>query len=302
MKVITLGTGAGRPSPLRSASAVGLEYEGETFLFDCGEGTQLQCMRSSFKWGRMGVVMIGHLHGDHVNGLPGLLGTLSLSDRSEPMVVYGPKGIKKFFRAFQETQRLGLRFPMEMIEISEPGTLLETDTYKIETLPLSHSITCWGYRFQEKDRPGRFDQEKATQLGIPEGPERGKLVRGESVQLADGRLIDPKELVGPSRPGRSVVYCLDTRPCKRAVELSREASLLLYEATFESQLEKEAHDYGHSTALDGARIAQQARAKRLVLTHISPRYNHGETLKREAQRVFPNVELAKDLDIFEVED
>ncbi len=300
MRVITLGTGAGRPTLRRSASAVGLEYLGETFLFDCGEGTQLQLMKTAFRWGKLNAAFIGHLHGDHVNGLPGLLGTMSLSDRQTPMTVFGPKGLKKFLRLFEKIQSMALRYPLKVVEISKPGVLWESENFSVEAKPLDHVIECWGYVFREKKRPGHFDNQKATAAGIPEGPGRADLVRGEKITLADGRIFLPEDFVGPSRPGRSVAYCLDTKYGKKALGLAQGVDLLLHEATFDHTFQNEAGLWGHSTAADAARVAREAGVGELILTHISQRIQDEAVLLQEAKDIFPNTKIASDLEVFEV--
>ena len=300
MRVLTLGTGAGRPTLQRHTSATALEFEGETFLFDCGEATQLQLIRSPLKWGKMTAIFIGHLHGDHLYGLPGLLGTMSLAERQEPLKVYGPLGLKEYLRVHQESRSLWINYPLEVIEIQAPGLILESERYEVHSAPLSHLIPCWGFAFREKPRPGVFDEEKARQLGIPEGPERMDLVRGRSVRLDDGRWISPEGLVGPSRPGRSFAHCLDTRPCPEVIELAHGVDLLLHEATFSKEYQEEAHQWGHSCAADAGLVAREAAVGRLVLTHISQRYTQTQTLLEEARSQFSNTEIAEDLRIFSI--
>lgn len=300
MRIITLGTGAGRPTLRRGSSATALEYEGEVFLFDCGEGTQIQLMKSSVHWGRVSRIFISHLHGDHVNGLPGLLGTLSLSDRHEPLTVYGPVGLKDLIEVHRKQQDMTLRFELTLQEIQETGVLVENEGYRILTRPLNHVLPCWAYRFEERDRPGRFDVAKAEAEGIPSGPFRAALVRGERITLPDGRSFEPGDFVGPTRAGRVFVHCLDTQPCEEAVEISRGATLLLYEATFSDEVQSDAHRFGHSTAADGARIAKEAGVQDLLLTHISQRYGDPEVLLQEALAIFPQVRIANDLEVFVV--
>ncbi|MCE9625528.1 MAG: ribonuclease Z [Deltaproteobacteria bacterium] len=300
MRLFTLGTGAGRPTLHRHTSATALEYEGEVFLFDCGESVQLQLVRSPLKWGKMRAIFVGHLHGDHLFGLPGLLGTLSLVDRKEPLQVFGPVGLKEYLRVHLEIKSLWINYPLEVIEIEKPGLILETERYQVFTGPLGHIIPCWGYAFREKPRPGVFNDSKARALGIPEGPERMELVQGRSVTLPDGRLIQASEVVGPSRPGRSFAYCLDTRPCEEVVALARGVDLMVHEATFGRELQADAQQWGHSTAADAARMARESGVKRLVLTHISQRYSDPQVLLHEAKEVFPEVELAEDLQVFPV--
>jgi len=300
MRIFTLGTGAGRPTLQRHTSATALEYEGEILLFDCGESVQLQLIRSPLKWGKMSGIFVGHLHGDHLYGLPGLLGTLSLVDRKEPLHIFGPVGIKEYLRIHLEIKSLWVSYPLEITEIEKPGLILENERYQVFTVPLGHIIPCWGYAFREKPRPGVFNESKARALNIPEGPERMELVQGRSVTLPDGRLIQASEVVGPSRPGRSFAYCLDTRPCPEVVELARGVDLMVHEATFAQDLQTEAHQWGHSTAADAARMAREAGVKRLVLTHISQRYLDPQLLLNEAKGLFHEVELAEDLQVFPV--
>lgn len=301
MRIITLGTGAGRPTPQRSASAVALEYEGDVILFDCGEGTQVQLARSPLKWGSIPAIFIGHLHGDHVSGLPGLLGTWSLGDRNAPLKVFGPPGIKSYIRFLQEMKTLWIQYPLEVIEVRKPGLLLETEDYQVETIRLNHIIECWGYVFREKDRPGRFDEAKAERLGIPPGPLRARLVKGEAVTLEGGLTVQPGEIVGPKRPGRSAAYCLDTAPCKNAVALAQGVDLLIHEATFDDSVRDEMQKWGHSTAGQAAETARDAGVQRLILTHVSPRYPDPRILLNQAQTIFPESVLAEDLSEFVVE-
>ncbi len=298
MRVITLGTGAGRPTLQRFASATALEHEGEILLFDCGEGTQIQLMRSPLHWGRLSTVFIGHLHGDHLFGLPGLLGTMSLAEREDPLKLFGPVGLKVYLQTLQAVQSLWLRFPLEVIEIEAPGRILETESYEVFTAPLNHVIPCWGFRFSEKPRPGLFDERKAEELGIPAGPLRGDLVHGRSIQLADGRQIRPEEVVGPRRPGLQFAYCLDTQPCDAVLELAQGCDCLVHEATFGQDMQAEATKWGHSTARDAARMAKEAGAKKLILTHLSSRYLDPSALLQEAAGLFENTALAADLETF----
>ncbi len=300
LTLTTLGTGAGRPSLHRSSSAVALDYQGEILLFDCGESTQMQIMKSTLRWGKLAAIFIGHLHGDHFNGLPGLLATLSMSDREAPLKLFGPEGITDILSVLRKHRVLYTNYPLEVFEIKKAGVLLETDHYYVETRFIDHIIPCWGYAFQEKDLPGVFDVKRAEALGVPHGPLRGKLVRGQEIQLEDGRKIRPEEVVGPKRSGRRVVYCLDSRPCSEAIQLSQKADCLIHEATFEACLGEEAHEWGHSTSQDAARLAKEAQVKKLILTHISQRYDQAKPLLEEAQVIFPNTLLAEDLKIFEV--
>jgi ribonuclease Z len=193
---------------------------------------------------------------------------------------------------------MNLRYPLNICEIYEAGVIHRGEDFQVETRPLSHSIPCWGYVFRENQLRGHFDGKKAEREGIPSGPLRAQLIAGEIITLEDGRKFQPEDFLGPPRPGRSVAYCLDTKPCEAAVRLAAGVDLLIYEATFGHEHETEAHDWGHSTAEDGAKIAKQAGVKRLVLTHISQRYSDVEGLLNEAREIFPEVSIATDLDIF----
>jgi ribonuclease Z len=257
-------------------------------------------MRSPFRWGKLAAIFISHMHGDHLNGLPGLLGTLSLNDFPHPLKLFGPPGLLKYLEVLKSTKVLWVNFPLEAKEITQSGVLLETETYQVETAPLNHVIECWGYVFKEKPRPGTFNAEKADKIGIPPGPLRAKLVKGETITLPNGQEIQPQELVGSPKPGKSFSHCLDTKPCRNVETLSQGVDLLLHEATFAEELQKEAHHWGHSTAADAAKGAKEANSKRLILTHVSQRYQSGDILLEEAGEVFSNTELAEDLKEFEI--
>lgn len=295
MRIITLGTGAGRPSIHRNSSATALEYDGDVLLFDCGEAAQLQLMRTPIRWSKLSAIFIGHLHGDHVNGLPGLLGTMSMCERETPLKLYGPPGLKKYLEVLQACKTLWVNFPLTVTEIREAGPILETPRYSVASAPLNHVVECWGFRFQEKDRPGHLILEKVKQLGIPDGPERARLVHGERVVLADGRTVDPEECVGPKIPGRSVAYCCDTQPCESELGLAEGVDLLIHEATFDPSLKAEANEWGHSTNADAAEIAGRCGAKRLLLTHVSQRYTDGAVFLNQAREIFAETLLAEDL-------
>lgn len=300
MRIVTLGTSAGKPTPKRSASASALEFEGEVLLFDCGEGTQVQLAKSTLSWGSIKAIFIGHLHGDHVNGLPGLLATMSMSDRKEALSVFGPPGIKKYLKLMQEIKNSYVSYPLEIHEIKEAGLIFESQKYKVFTAKLDHLVECWGYRFEEKDRPGFFDEEKAKALQIPIGRERAELVKGKSITLESGKIIHPSEVVGPKRPGRKVAYCLDTRPCAGDLELAYECDVLIHEATFDASMSNEMHLWGHSTTTQAAKVAKQAQVKQLVLTHISPRYTTSKELLKEAKDLFHQTQIAYDLNEYPI--
>jgi ribonuclease Z len=293
-RTVILGSGASLPTLQRQSAAVAVQYDGDLFLFDCGEGTQLQWRRAALRFGRLRAICISHLHGDHINGLVGLLQTLSLADRSDPLTLYGPPGIADYWGALRRYQRVGLGYPLDIVE-SSGGTLADGPQYSIDAAALDHGVATLGFRLRERDRPGRFDVAAAAELGVAEGPDFGRLQRGECVTTAAGETVSPDQVLGPVRPGRSLVYCADTRPCEAVVELAEGASLLIADATFATELEQEAHKRGHSTAAQAAAMAAAAGVDRLLLSHISARYHDPTPLLSEARAVFAETEVARDL-------
>lgn len=296
-----LGTGSGKPMPQRNVSSMGLFRDGELLLFDCGEATQLQLTRSELRPGAISAIFITHFHGDHVNGLPGLLGSLTLNRREEPITIVGPRGLKKWFACLYDLHILRTGFEMNLVEVEEPGPVYQGDGYQVVAGPLDHRVHAWGYALVEADRPGRFDVQKARELEIPHGPLYGKLQRGESIELSDGRRIQPEDVLGPARPGLKIVYCTDTTPCDSAVELARNADVLIHEATYPAGEEKKAHRRGHSTSADAARCARDAGARQLILTHISQKHLNLKEILSGAVEIFENTAIAKDLKSFQIE-
>ena len=294
LSVRFLGTSAARPTVERNVSSVAVIREGETLLFDCGEGTQRQMMRYGISFA-LNDVFITHFHGDHIIGVIGLFRTLALQGRTEPMRMYGPRGAARVLKGAAQfgVDRVG--FPVEIREVA-PGERIARDGFAIIPFAATHSgELSLGYTIVEEDRKGRFDPDRARSLGIPEGPLWGKIHKGESVTLDDGRVIEPHVLVGPRRSGRTVAISGDTRPSDATVEAARGADLLIHEATFADEEAGRAAETGHSTAREAARIAAAAGVRRLALTHFSARYSRdpGELL-REAREVFEEVVLARD--------
>jgi ribonuclease Z len=287
-----LGTSAARPTVERSVSSIALEREGETLLFDCGEGTQRQMMRYGVGFS-LSEIFFTHFHADHYLGLPGLIRTFGLQGRTEKLTLYGPHGAK---RALGAAVELGFdRWPFE-VEVREvkAGEVLERSGYAIEVVHADHGGPAVGYALREAERLGRFDPERAKALGVPEGPLWGKLHRGETVEV-DGKKIGSKDLVGPPRPGRLVVISGDTAPCKEMIAAAKGADLLVHEATFGDEEAERAAETKHSTARQAAEVARKAGVKRLVLTHLSARYSVAtEGLVAEAREVFPATEIARD--------
>jgi ribonuclease Z len=289
-----LGTSASRPTVERNVTSLALMREGETLLFDCGEGTQRQMMRYGISFA-LEDIFFTHFHADHVLGVVGLMRTMSLQGRTEPLRLWGPKGGAKVLKRAEGfgVERLG--FPAEITEL-EPGQEIRRKEYAIMPFEVdhrgSHSI---GFALIEDDRRGRFDPDLARALGVPEGPLWGQIHRGVAVTLPDGKVIEPSTLVGPPRPGRRVVVTGDTRPCDATIEWSRNADLLVHEATFADEEAARALETGHSTAREAATVAQKAGVRSLVLTHFSARYSRDPgDLAREAREVFDRVTLARD--------
>jgi len=303
MKVIPLGTSSGKPTLRRNVSALAVAREGEWLLFDCGEGTQMQIARARLNPSRLTAIFITNLHGDHFNGVAGLLSTMGLDKRVRPLTLTGPPGMREYLDTLARLKILYVNYPLEVRELSglrEVTTVYDADEYTVSAHPLDHRIYALGYRVQEKPRPGRFNLERARELGVPEGPLFRRLQMGEDVQLRDGRVIQSADVVGPPRAGKSVAYCTDTRPFAGTVKLARGVDLLIHEATFTEELVSEARDFGHSTAAQAARIAAEADAQRLLITHFSTRYPDVTPLYEEAIAVFPNTVIAQELIEFEV--
>lgn len=263
-------------------------------LFDCGEGTQYQLLRTDLRLSRMRYVFVTHMHGDHVLGLPGLLGTLNLSRHDRPVTIFGPPGIDRYLRDVFRSIFFRPTFPLDVVEV-EVGTILNADTFSVEARRLNHRVTAFGYAVHELPRPGHFRLDDAVRLGVPPGPLYGKLQRGETVTLVDGQTVHAADVVDPDRPGRRVAYCTDTGPTDAAIELARSADLLIHEATYTSDMREEAEARGHSTAAGAAEVARDAGVRQLLITHFSPRYEDPSPLLVEARAVFANTIAARDL-------
>ncbi len=293
LSVTFLGTAASIPTIDRNVAGLAVQREGETILFDCGEGNQRQMMRYGVGF-TFREIFFTHYHADHLLGVTGLLRTMGLQDRTEPVVLYGPRGAQRVLGAAISLGIERNKFPIEIVEIN-PGDRLARDAYNIVVFETEHRADTVGYALTEHTRLGRFNPERARALGIPEGPLWGQLHKGKPVTLEDGRTIGPDDLVGAPRPGRILVYTGDTRPHLSVIQASRGADLLIHEATFGGDESERARETGHSTAAEAARVALEAGARRLVLTHISSRYNRDTSeLLAEARAVFPETTIARD--------
>ena len=289
-----LGTSASRPTVERNVASLALVREGETLLFDCGEGTQRQMMRYGVSFG-LADIFFTHFHADHVIGVIGLLRTMSLQGRTEAMRLWGPKGAARTLKRAEEFGMDRLTFPLEIREV-EAGQAIERKDYRIMPFPVDHrGSRSVGYALIEEERKGRFNPDLARELGIPEGPLWGEIHRGRSVTLEDGRTIEPSVLVGERRAGRKVVITGDTRPCDATIEAARDADVLVHESTFGDEEAERAVETGHSTAREAARVAAAAGVRTLVLMHFSARYSRDASdLGKEAREVFERTLVGKD--------
>lgn len=297
LDLVFLGTSGSAPTARRALSALLVRRGGERLLFDCGEGTQRQLLQSSVGLVDLREIFLTHYHVDHWLGLLGMLKTFSLRDRDVPLTLYGPPGLKELFRELRPVVGR-LSYPFKLVEV-RGGDALERDGYKLLVFPVEHGSAAVGYALVEASRPGRFDVETADAMGIPVGPERGALQRGEPVTLADGRVLGPDAVLGPPRPGRTVVYSGDTAPSDVVRALAEDANVLVHEATFAKEESARAAETMHSTASQAAELARDARVRLLALTHVSPRY-FGPELVREAREIFPQTVVPRDFDTVEV--
>jgi ribonuclease Z len=297
LDLVFLGTSASAPTAGRAPTALLIRRGGERLLFDCAEGTQRQLMRSSLGLPDLEDVFLTHYHADHTLGLPGMLKTFALRGRELPLRVYGPPGLRELYAGFRHVVgRLSYR--VETVEV-RPGEAIERDGYRILVFPVHHGVSAAGYALHEDARPGEFDAEAADLLGIPFGPERGALQRGESVTLADGTVVTPDAVVGKPRAGRRIVISGDTAPVETVQVLAEGADVLVHEATFSEEERARAEETLHSTARQAGEVAAAARVRLLALTHFSPRYL-GPELLDEAQEVFEATVAPRDFDVIEV--
>lgn len=304
MELLFLGTGAGVPAKERNVSSVALQLLGErgaTWLFDCGEATQHQILHTAIRPRRIEHIFITHLHGDHLFGLPGLLGSRSFQSGETPLTVFGPKGIRAFVETALAVSGTKLRYELNIAEIDE-GVIFDDERFSVIAKRLDHGMPSYGFRVVEKDLPGPLLVERLQALGVRPGPIYQEIKQGKTVVLDDGTVIDGREFVGPPQKGRIVAVLGDTRFCEAAIELARDADVVVHEATFAAAEQRLAHDYFHSTTTDAAEVARRAGAKRLILTHISSRYQGEAALQlvAEARKVFPNTDLAADFASFSI--
>ncbi|MFC7176833.1 ribonuclease Z [Halosegnis marinus] len=284
--VTFLGTSGAVPTTARNTSAVFVQREGDRLLFDCGEGTQRQMMRFGTGF-TVSHLFVSHTHGDHVLGIPGLLQSWDFNDREEPVAIHTPNGTRRVIENLVTATGARPSYPVRVNEVSPGDVALDAEEYEVRAFRTDHRATSVGYALVEDDRKGRFDRERAEELGVPVGPAFSKLHRGESVELDDGTVVEPEQVVGDARPGRTFVYTGDTRPTTETVEAAADADLLVHDATFTEDRRERAGMTGHSTAIQAAEIANRANAKRLAFTHVSSRYaGHEYDVENEGREVF----------------
>ena len=293
MKLVFLGTSAAQPTEKRGLSCICLEKEGEILMFDAGESAQISYMKSGLGWNKKMKLFVTHLHGDHCVGILGLLQTMSMQNRTESLEIFGPKGIDEFLAANIKILNFGLSFSI-LITIVNEGTIYENNKFLIHAAKANHSITAFSYLFEEKDKPGRFNVEKAKELGIPEGELWNKLQNGEDITNNE-KIIKPEQVLGKKRPGKKIGISGDTMPTKELEEFFRECDYLVFDSTFLDEEKQKAQDTCHSTAKQAAELGKNANVKNLILTHFSARYKDELGHKTEAEQIHNSVITAKDL-------
>lgn len=303
MELFFLGTGAGMPSKQRNTSSLILNLSAEQmgyWMFDCGEATQHQLLRTPIKPRKINKIFITHLHGDHIFGLPGFLGSRSFLGGDDELTIYGPVGIKEWITTTLRLTKTHLTYPLKIEEI-QGGCIFEDDWFKVSAKELEHVIECFGFRVEQKPLPGKLLADKAFEAGVPKGPLLKRLKDGEDIELADGRIVYSKDVTGDAQKGFTVAILGDTKYCSAAIELADEADILIHEATFDNETGDLAKDYGHSTVGDAALTAKEANVKALIANHISARFLQEDitSLKEQGSAIFPNIHIAEDFSHFE---
>jgi ribonuclease Z len=305
MELLFLGTSAGVPTRTRNVTSILLDLQhptrGGLWMFDCGEGTQHQLLQTASHPGKLDKIFITHLHGDHLFGLPGLLCSRSMAGNLHPLTIYGPPGIREFVETSLRISGSWTDYPLEIVEISA-GVVFNDDAWTVTAAALNHPVECYGYRIEEQDKPGALDGTALIAAGVPFGPLFQQFKRGERITLDDGRTIDGADYLSPPRPGKKLAIFGDTAPCENALALARGVDLLVHEATLESAMEEKANSRGHSSTRQAAMLAREAQVKKLVITHVSSRYDAGgcAMLLAECRALFADSELAEDFAVVRV--
>lgn len=303
MQMQFLGTGAGMPSKERKTSALALKLLdelGTIWLFDCGEATQHQILETTIKPRKIDKIFITHLHGDHIFGLPGFIGSRSFLGGDTPLTIYGPKGLKEWITVTNEVTGTHLTYPIEFVEVQE-GIIYEDDQFIVRAMPLQHVVPCFGYRIEQKAITGALDIEKALALGVPKGPLLGRLKAGEMITLENGDIVRSDDVLSEPKPGFIVTILGDTRKCDNAVMLAANADVLVHESTFDASTENLASQYGHATNVDAAQVAKAASVKTLLLNHLSARFLATDIsrMAAEARAIHADTYLVRDFTEFE---
>ena len=296
MEAFILGCGGMMPLPYRHLTSVLLRRDGDLFLFDGGEGTQVSLRRLNLKWKKINAIFVSHTHADHVTGLPGILMLNAQVERTEPLFIFGPPKIKEYIETSRKVLDMYINYPIEVKEITAPSIVFEGDGFYIRAFPLDHTKTCVGYTLEELDRPGEFNPEKAELLNVPVGPLWGKLQKGQPVISSDGKTVFPEDVMGKKRSGRKFSFVTDTLYKTSIAKEVYGSDLLVCEAMFENDLIDQAKEKKHMTAREAALIARDSNSLRMYMIHYSPRYNDKELEKLllQAREIYPGAELSKD--------
>ena len=292
MKLVFLGTSAAQPTENRGLSCICLEREGEILMFDAGEAAQISYLKSGLGWNKKMKIFVTHLHGDHCIGLLGLLQTMTMQHRTEALEIYGPSGIEEFISANIKVLNFGLSFSV-IITIVEEGIVFDSKIYSVYACKANHSVTTYSYLFVEKDKPGRFDLEKAKALAIPEGKLWGQLQNGMEIKI-EGKTIIPEQVLGGKRPGKKIGISGDTMPTKELEKFFEGCDYLVFDSTFLDETKEKAEETCHSTAKQAAMLGKNAKVKNLILTHFSARYKDETRHLEEAKQIHDSVMTAKD--------
>ena len=296
MEAFILGCGGMMPLPYRHLTSVLLRREGDLFLFDCGEGTQVSLKRLNLKWKKIDAIFISHTHADHVTGLPGILMLNAQVDRKEPLYIYGPPKIHEYIESSRRVLDMYINYPIVVKEITAPCIVHQGDGFYVRAFPLEHTKTCVGYTLEELNRPGEFNPEKALSLNVPMGPLWGKLQKGQNVFSSDGKEVTPDMVLGKERSGRKFSFVTDTLYKASIAQEVKGSDVLVCECMFEDELIDQAKEKKHMTASQCASIARDSASKSLYMIHYSPRYTDRdlERLLNQAQKIFPQARLSKD--------
>lgn len=296
LEAFVLGCGGMMPLPYRHLTSVLLRREGDLFLFDGGEGTQVSLRRLNLRWKKINAIFVSHTHADHVTGLPGLLMLSSQVDRDDPLYIYGPPKIAEYIQSSRQVLDMYINYQIVVKEITEPGIVYQGEDFHVRAFPLQHTKTCVGYTLEEYERPGQFNPDRAKELGVPCGPLWSRLQNGEAVTSLEGETVLPEQVLGAPRKGRKFSYVTDTRYLPSIAEEVKNSDFLVCEGMFEKALTETAAEKKHMTAEQAATVARDGKVKKMALIHYSPRYTDSDLklLLSEAKAIFPETILSRD--------